>query len=389
MRAYQGIAGTKVFFLESDSPQRLLKLAAAVHDAQPAKVVYGDHSPHAALFLAALAEVYRDLPLPEVYVHVYGDFTLGLEGWQHSSGILERFRIQWICASARQARLIGRLLKNSSQTMEVCPFPVDVEHFRPDPQLRKQWREKLGLKDDEWAAVYAGRISLQKNVEPLLRIWSQFQYGTNVKLVIAGSFDDLGAPMTGIREPLNGSFHRFHRELEDTGAIYAGSLAREDMAGLYNAADAYVSLSLHHDEDFGLAPAEALCTGARALLSDWGGYASFLSESAEDCRLIPVKFNEAMGFKIDRVKAFSTLIQSSNVENFEIRVERARRYRRRFSVEAVRESLLMILGRSPQPFAGFSTAAAVIGERMRHEIPFSQAPSQRDLYKFVYANYIG
>jgi glycosyltransferase involved in cell wall biosynthesis len=255
-------------------------------------------------------------------------------------------------------------------------------------ESRSAWREKFGAGENEWLAVYGGRVSLQKNVEPLLEIWRRFRSVAHAKLVIAGTFDDLGAPLTGIREPLNGSFQRFESCLAGSGAIYAGALSRDEMAGLYNAADAYLSLSAHHDEDFGLAPAEALCSGAAVLLSDWGGYSSFAGEVPGDSYFIPVRFAQPRGLALDRAKAFATLIQMSNVENFASRVERSARYRSRLSIEAVRDSLQTILNRSPHVFAGFSTAAHAVAGRMRQGSPFSHEPEGRKIYEFLYADYL-
>lgn len=388
LRAYSGIEGVSPFFLEGNSPSELLKSAREVHDAQPTAIGYLDHAPHAALFLAALAEVYGERTIPPVYVHVYGDFSLGLAGWRSSEDWLKKFRIQWISASHRHARMLGKLLKHPHESVEVCPFPVDCGHFQANEDVRREQRAKFGIGEGEWLAVYGGRISLQKNVEPLLDIWRTFQRESPAKLIIAGTFDDLGAPITGIREPLNGSFHRFQEALRESGAIYAGALTREEMAGLYAAADAYLSLSLHHDEDFGLAPAEALCSGVPVLLSDWGGYSGFVSEVPGDCRLIPVKLNPAMGLRIDRARAFSSFIQMANVENSATRVERARRYAARFSTEAVRESLKTILKRNPPLFTGFSTMAGGIAERMQQETPFSRALEERRIYEYLYANYL-
>jgi hypothetical protein len=119
LRAYSGLNDTKAFFLEGESPKSLLQTARAVYDAGPSALVYLDHTPHPALFLAALSEVYGERARPSVYVHVYGDFTLRIPGWIAAGEWLERFSIQWICASHRHARFVGNFLKRPRGTLEV------------------------------------------------------------------------------------------------------------------------------------------------------------------------------------------------------------------------------------------------------------------------------
>lgn len=53
--------------------------------------------------------------------------------------------------------------------------------------------------------------------------------------------------------------------------FFKGSVPHKDLNLFYNAADLFVSLSLHHDEDFGMSVAEAMATGLPCVLTDWGG----------------------------------------------------------------------------------------------------------------------
>ena len=59
-----------------------------------------------------------------------------------------------------------------------------------------------------------------------------------------------------------------------------GHLDPSELAHLYNGADAFASMSVHHDEDFGMSPVEALCCGTRQFLPSGGAMLPFRKEEA-------------------------------------------------------------------------------------------------------------
>src|SRR6185295_1470342 len=105
--------------------------------------------------------------------------------------------------------------------------------------------------------------------------------GAKLTLAFAGEVDDIGADFLGI-ELGTGLFRQhFYEELISTlkgssvKVAMLGNLNPDELRHAYNAADTFVSLSMHHDEDFGMSPGEALCCGTPVILSGWGGFHSF------------------------------------------------------------------------------------------------------------------
>ncbi len=286
------------------------KLARAIASRPPDRLVFVDHLPHPAALLKELTAALKGRPLPPLYFHLYGDFTFYLRAWLALGPLLMNNDVSWICASDRQAELVRRLLANAPQSVSKCPFPVDPSGFTFDPALRDRARAELGFAPDDRVLIYAGRFSVQKNSLRLLREAARFIRTApyRAQLLLAGGFDDIGAPFFGVQHPQWNYFQRWNRLWKSLPEKIRGrmrQLGRVDsskLRELYHASDCYFSLSLHHDEDFGMAPAEALSCGSSAVLTDWGGYASFPGAS-ECCRLIPVSLDHrGLNFSSDRVQ---------------------------------------------------------------------------------------
>ena len=74
---------------------------------------------------------------------------------------------------------------------------------------------------------------------------------------------------------------------------FHGFKSNSQLLNYYNAADGFINLSMHHDEDFGMSCAEALTTGLPMILSNWAGFASFKTPKLEShIKLIPVQLTD-------------------------------------------------------------------------------------------------
>lgn len=374
-----------------------LQVARDIFDRKPQTLVFLDHAPHPFHLLSALDLLYENQPRPNLFFHVYGDFLLNAPLWKACEPILKAFSTSFTCASKRHVRLLSSLFKSSS-ALGVCPFPVDSKTFFPDQKARKEFRESIDVKEDDFALVYAGRISLQKNVDHLVQRFCELKMETDLpfKLILAGTYDDFGSPLFERQEPLGSSFQRIQGLLRSLpGKVRQdifdlNDLSSEDLMRLYNAADTYVSLSLHHDEDFGMAPAEALCCGAPTLLTSWGGYGDFASSFPKDSQLIPVSFSTPKGHRMDWTIFRRTLIQSAiqPKEDFSFRQERAERCQSHLSASAVAGQLSRLHDQSTFPFSGFTPRFDEVVERMKQRIPFPEGPSRDSFYGELYSAYI-
>ena len=170
--------------------------------------------------------------------------------------------------------LARKFLPNA--TARVVPFAYDERVYHAvDAEERKALRGRLGLREEDRVLVYAGRITLQKNVHTLLRVFSAVQRMVpDALLLIAGPTVEHGSPEFGV-EPVNlaNTVRTLIARLGIPGdrvRVYGG-VAPDTLRGVYNVADAKVNMTLHHDENFGLSQVEAMACGAPVVGTAWGG----------------------------------------------------------------------------------------------------------------------
>lgn len=170
--------------------------------------------------------------------------------------------------------LAGRYFSNAQARL--LPFAVDESVFYPvDEAERRAIRERHGFRPVDRILVYSGRTTLQKNVHGLLKVFSAVQaLVPEACLVIAGPTQQHGSDEFGVL-PVN--MPNTVRRLVARLGIPEGRVRMMDRASpkqlreLYNVADAKVNLTLHHDENFGLAQVEAMACGTPVIGTAWGG----------------------------------------------------------------------------------------------------------------------
>jgi glycosyltransferase involved in cell wall biosynthesis len=166
-----------------------------------------------------------------------------------------------------------------------------------------------------------------------------------------------------------------------------GQQNRENLLGLYNACDLFGSLSLYHDEDYGMSPAEALSCGLPAILSDWGGYSSF-ADDKKICELIPVRLSKS-GPEISSSHISSALFKTSMKQHSdETRLAQSQHYHGRLSVESVAERYLRVLSAEVPKFEGFGNLMRQYMKKFVHGVPYSQGPKAGTFYERIYRNYV-
>ncbi|MFI5360467.1 MAG: glycosyltransferase family 4 protein [Elusimicrobiota bacterium] len=370
--------------------------ARALSARLPNRIVFVDHHPHPAALLAELAGRLRGRRFPPLYFHLYGDFTLHLKKWRGLEPLLqeEKCSVAWICASDRQAALVRRLLPLGATGVCKCPFPVDPAAFSFDGALRARVRADLGFREDDRVLIYTGRISLQKNSIRVLREVSRFIRTAPfpVRLLLAGSFDDIGAPFFGVNHLPGYYFQLWRRTLESLPSdvrariSHVGNVNSRRLAELYHASDCYLSLSLHHDEDFGMAPAEALSCGNTAVLTDWGGYSSF-QNAPGCCRLVSVSLGPR-GLRFSSGAVQRALLASCRQDSRDAaRESRGRRFLSFFSIEKASSDLSRIHEGAPPRFRGFNPLLERLCSRSEGRALFPAGPGKDPLYHKLYRHY--
>jgi glycosyltransferase involved in cell wall biosynthesis len=215
--------------------------------------------------------------------------------------------------------------------------------------------------------------------------------------LIAGSFDDIGAPFFGVVGQPGSFYYAWKKSVEAAekkapllSVRYLGMLSSHELRKLYAASDLFVSLSLHHDEDFGMSPAEALACGTPALLSSWGGYSSFQGNTGVgvfDCALASVKITKS-GLEISHSDIQHALWRKSfSSEDARIRKNRSEHYHSRFSIRQVSKQIFRVHENEPPRFGGFSVIHRQLAKQFSKPVLFPKGPTQGTLYEKIYKPY--
>jgi glycosyltransferase involved in cell wall biosynthesis len=266
-----------------NSEASIAQTASEIVASKPDWLVFLDTSPLYGILIKRINEIQATKNRPRLRFHVYGDFTLRSYLWKHWEEDLRGYAIEWVCASTAQERLVKAFCDSKSRRTWVCPFPLKTAPFQFDFKSRKQMRKSLGLSDSDFLIYYSGRLTMQKNVLANLKIVRFLKAETLARthFVFAGDFDDRGGPFEGTHLPKGGIFQLWQDAMatlksdQRQRVHLLPGLAHSSQSAMYSAADCFLSLSLQHDEDFGMAPAEAACSGLPLILTSWGGYQDF------------------------------------------------------------------------------------------------------------------
>lgn len=156
------------------------------------------------------------------------------------------------------------------------PFSFDESTFHPVEESERQaLKAELGFQQTDRVLVYAGRVTLEKNVHTQLRMLSVLQrLFPTLQLVIVGDLESVSFHEFGAYAPdMTGMLTRLLSELRlDIDRVhFAGHKNPIQTRNYYIVADALVNLTLHHDENFGFAQVEAMACGTPVVGTKWGG----------------------------------------------------------------------------------------------------------------------
>jgi hypothetical protein len=188
---------------------------------------------------------------------------------------LFRLEDEWIVASHVEKKLLDNFFKNNNRT-HVLFYPISKNFIPLKPAVeKKSLRKKLNLPQSKKIILYAGRISLQKNVLYLLDILEKFN---DLHLIICGDVDSLGLPHfnSGAKVHLPTLLlEELSRRKLSERIEFRNFLSQEDLKKVMQACDYQVSLSAHYGEDFGYSIAQGLGCGLKTILSHWGGHTNW------------------------------------------------------------------------------------------------------------------
>lgn len=158
----------------------------------------------------------------------------------------------------------------------LLPFAFDDSAFTPlGAALRQAVRSQLGLSENDNVIVYAGRLTIEKNVHTVFRIFRilQDRY-PNLHLLVVGKagnppFFEFGVHTVDVAAMLTRLVEKLG--IDKRRVRYISEVDSERLRAIYGIADVVVNLTLHHDENFGLAQVEAMACGTPVVGASWGG----------------------------------------------------------------------------------------------------------------------
>ncbi len=374
-------------------------LAQTLRDYNPTEIIFTDHRPHPYEILIFLSMHYPLKDLPPLVFHLYGDFTFFAQSWALIGEKLKGHKIKLIVASESQYKLVKNF-SNSEVNIETFIFPVDEKDYYYDHDERLETRRQFQIRDYEQVILYSGRISLQKNVDILISEYAEIFKNSvfPTKLWIVGAFDDHGANFQGVVNYEGFMYAKIHQLLESLPKEIASSIRlwglqpKETLRKLKNAADMFMSLSLYHDEDFGMSPAEALSCGLPTLLTDWGGYSSFTSKRWF-CNLIPVELTKyGHQLKVSKMQEFFEMFNLAFINQHD-RTKWSQEFLKEFSIRSSSQKLKAILDKDYLEFQGFNWNLAYYSNvywTLLHgrQLSIHLNPSSDNFYAQIYQHYI-
>lgn len=282
----------------------------------------------------------------EIIIHLYGDFLRQAPRFSFSAKLLKGKKIKFVTPSRAYADLISRCFEGPS-CVSVIPFPVENKEIDSHLEL-KELRKKFNI-DDHLVFLYAGRITRQKNVAQLLKVFNEESKKQKMKLFIIGQIDEVEFSTVGTNDIFGSVFKSIEPFMGNENIIFIDHL-ENGLADYYQLADYFISLSCYHDEDFGRAPVEALLNGCQLILTRWGGYKDLEENFPRLVRGFPVALNN--GDLVIKMEApFSHLISKKNrvglAEDF-FKVGKI------FSNENFKENIAQLIDRPVNAFAGMS-----------------------------------
>lgn len=296
-QAYHLIDGSTVVDIEYTqdmSEYAVAQSIKALANFNPSHVVCIDHKPHPLPLLEGYFSQLKDLNTKFIF-HTFGDFSLNLKKWHNLEKQFTERSVLFYGASQRQTSLLSEFIDPSN--LATCPFPISENEFKFSSIIRDNTRNRYEWQEDK-VFLFTGRLSRQKQTKELVSTFAAWLEKSNAKarLILVGDFDEVGDPYTDRGEWIGEYLHEtmdFHESLPQEikqRIEFHGFKTNSELHDYYCAADSFVNISVHNDEDYGMSCAEALSCGLPMILTDWAGFSSFAFSGLEEfVSFVPVE----------------------------------------------------------------------------------------------------
>lgn len=234
-----------------------------------------------------------------------------------------------LITSSKQSWRLKLHLKEAAPNMIVFPPNLNTDIFRLPMQLeRDKAREKFKIKPNQFHIVYAGRFIANKGLVQLIRACNLLSNKATVKITLVGSFErdflNYQSNTTNYTFP---AF--FKREIIDKSKVdieVLEAMSHEELNEFYWSADCFVYPSFHEDENFGIAPREAILCGMPVIVSDFCGLSALGHTRGGLLKTFPslggVRFsvfqlaNELQRIRMGLLNAYTTIKQQEADANW-------------------------------------------------------------------------
>jgi glycosyltransferase involved in cell wall biosynthesis len=178
--------------------------------------------------------------------------------------------------------------------IDVMPRGINREKFNPSFRNRSMWADYN--RNGSFKFIYAGRISKEKNIEVMLKAFTQLiETGNDADLIVVGD-----GPQ---RDELQLKYN-------DPQIVFTGYLYGDELAKAYASADLFVFPSL--TDTFGNVVLEAHASGLPALVSDEGGPQEIV-ESHESGMVVNARIPEELFKAMKQVTSDTVLYERLKV----------------------------------------------------------------------------
>lgn len=223
----------------------------------------------------ALEEIGKEVGIPKVIVHSHNTNVHIKENQSREDAINLHYKQRELlsediatdflaCSQEAADWLYGNQI--SKEKVEIIPYAIELEEYQFNSQIRKEYREKLGI-NNEFVIGHVGRFAFQKNHDFLIEVFKEVaKVNDNVKLLLVG----IGELEGTIRDKVS------NLGLEDK-VIFTGK--REDVNCLMQAMDLFALPSRF--EGLGIVLIEAQAAGLKCIVSEEIPPIAFLTENIE------------------------------------------------------------------------------------------------------------
>jgi glycosyltransferase involved in cell wall biosynthesis len=230
-------------------------------------------------------------------VHEHGPIFRGGTGFVYR-GVLKRFggRARAVIANSQAAaEAMRRVLGQADVPVEVVPNSIDAARFDPDRHDRAAARDALGLKADEFAVGFVGRLDRAKGADLLVEAAAVLrERGGAFRVIIVGA----GAERQALQQQIDRLALGKHVTLAGLHRNPAEIMAGFDVA-----------VAPSRREAFGVAAVELMAMGVPVVATTVGG----LPELIEDGRtglLVPAGDVSGIADAVQRLQGDETLRDS-------------------------------------------------------------------------------